>query len=341
MPWNGAGSYSPPAASFPEVNGTVIDADRFNATINDIATGITNCLTLDGQNSPTADIPMGNFTLTGLANATVAGEPLVYGQSLVAAAGTAGAPGVSFSGDSNTGIFSSAADVINFAVGGTSIAGFTADGLGVGTTATANYRIDVSGTIRSIGGETTSGYGLRVLNATQNGGGALTANAGVNGGVALTADAGNVTIGSRFVFLNDGRIYGSDLHNNAGSVSGAATQFIASGTYTPTGTGVNNVTTLTPRKAQWMRVGNVVTVSGLVTVDPTGGALCSFRLSLPIASNFTTGYECAGMARETNTFSGFMIYGDGANNEAYFTTNALTDNGLQDYSYTYQYEVLA
>lgn len=51
-----------------------------------------------------------------------------------------------------------------------------------------------------------------------------------------------------------------------GNVSGAN---LASGTFTPTGAGIANVASVTPAAAQWMRVGNVVTVSGNVAVDPT------------------------------------------------------------------------
>lgn len=68
----------------------------------------------------------------------------------------------------------------------------TSGNLGVGTTPTATYKVDVAGTVRSTGGETTSGYGYRVLNATGNGGGHLTANAGVSGGVTLGADGGPI-----------------------------------------------------------------------------------------------------------------------------------------------------
>lgn len=80
MPWNGSGVYTPPAASFPEVNGTVIDAGRYNPTLNDVAAGITNCLAKDGQNAPTANLPMGGYKHTGVASAASAGEYIAWGQ---------------------------------------------------------------------------------------------------------------------------------------------------------------------------------------------------------------------------------------------------------------------
>lgn len=81
MPWNGSGTYAPPAASFPEVTGTVIEASRFNATLNDVAAGITASLAKNGENAATANIPMGGFKFTGMGAGSVAGQALVYGQA--------------------------------------------------------------------------------------------------------------------------------------------------------------------------------------------------------------------------------------------------------------------
>jgi hypothetical protein len=63
--------------------------------------------------------------------------------------------------------------------------------VGIGNSATAGYRLDVNGTVRSVGGEASAaGYGFRVLNNTSNGGGFLTANAGLSGGLTIGADGG-------------------------------------------------------------------------------------------------------------------------------------------------------
>jgi hypothetical protein len=53
------------------VTGTVISSTVQNNTMSDIANnGLTNCLTKDGQQTPTANIPMGGFRITGLGNGT-------------------------------------------------------------------------------------------------------------------------------------------------------------------------------------------------------------------------------------------------------------------------------
>jgi hypothetical protein len=81
MSWNGSGTYTLPALYSPEVNGTVIDAARYNGLTGDVATGINNCLTKDGQNVPTANLPMGGFKHTGLSEPSSTGQALLYNQS--------------------------------------------------------------------------------------------------------------------------------------------------------------------------------------------------------------------------------------------------------------------
>lgn len=80
MPYNGSGVFSLVAGN-PVVTGTVISSTVQNNTMSDIANnGLTNCLTKDGQQTPTADIPMGGFHITGLAAATTRDEAVNAGQ---------------------------------------------------------------------------------------------------------------------------------------------------------------------------------------------------------------------------------------------------------------------
>src|SRR6185369_11101538 len=92
----------------------------------------------------------------------------------------------------------------------------------------------------------------------------------------------------------DGRVYGTALHNNASVVTGTTNQYIASGTYTPTLTNGTNVAASTARKCQWIRVGNVVLVSGQLDVDTTSTGASELGISLPIASNLATAFDLAG-----------------------------------------------
>lgn len=80
MAWNGLGAYVKDPAYSPEVNGTIVDAVRYNGLTSDIAAGITACLAKNGENVPTANLPMGGFKHTGAAAATAAGQYLTWGQ---------------------------------------------------------------------------------------------------------------------------------------------------------------------------------------------------------------------------------------------------------------------
>ena len=66
-----------------------------------------------------------------------------------------------------------------------------------------------------------------------------------------------------------------------------------------------------------MRVGNVVTVSGLVDIDPTATGSIQLGFSLPVASNFAGSTEAGGAAM-TPASLGLTIYADAANNRVVF-----------------------
>ncbi len=71
---------------------------------------------------------------------------------------------------------------------------------------------------------------------------------------------------------------------------------LTSGTYTPTFTAVANVAAATPNPCHWHRIGNQVFVSGWGAIDPTSAAtLTTFRISLPVASNFAISTDAGGV----------------------------------------------
>lgn len=70
---------------------------------------------------------------------------------------------------------------------------------------------------------------------------------------------------------------------------------IAFGNYTPTLVNSTNVASSTAFVWQYIRVGNVVTVSGQVNVDTTATGTAQIFASIPIASNFATATELAGV----------------------------------------------
>lgn len=84
---------------------------------------------------------------------------------------------------------------------------------------------------------------------------------------------------------------------------------VLSGTYTPSGYAGTNVTSVVPGVCNYSRVGNVVTVSGIVTVDTTAIAASVFQLSLPIASDFTTATDASGTFMSASNVTGGIVYG--------------------------------
>lgn len=160
------------------------------------------------------------------------------------------------------------------------------------------------------------------------------------GGLKVTDGAGT-TEWVRFdgdLSLRQGRLYGLALHNNAGGMAGATNQFVGSGTYTPTLTGVANVDAATSNVCQYMRVGNVVTVSGTINVDTTtASTLTQLGISLPIASALTSFVQCCGTAnsRIANAFG--IITGDATNDRAQleFANAVGTGNSAWFFQFTY------
>jgi len=87
MPRNGSGTYSLPSGN-PVVTGTTISSSGWaNPTLSDIASALTSSIAVDGQTTPTANLPMGNFRHTGCADAQNANEYATVSQ--VQAAGLA------------------------------------------------------------------------------------------------------------------------------------------------------------------------------------------------------------------------------------------------------------
>jgi hypothetical protein len=72
--YNGSGTFVINSAGTPYVTGTVISSTAANALNNDLANGLTTCITKDGQTTPTANIPLGGFKITNLGAGTVASD---------------------------------------------------------------------------------------------------------------------------------------------------------------------------------------------------------------------------------------------------------------------------
>lgn len=116
---------------------------------------------------------------------------------------------------------------------------------------------------------------------------------------------------------------------------------ITDGTYTPTLTNTTNITASTAFAAQYMRVGNTVTVSGRVDIDPTSATtLTVLEMSLPIASNFASTFQAGGTAFSSEVAGlGAAISAEITNNRAVVSYTTATDVANRSFGFSFTYLV--
>jgi hypothetical protein len=137
---------------------------------------------------------------------------------------------------------------------------------------------------------------------------------------------------------------GLSISSTAVTSPAAADGNVFSGTYTPTLTNSTNVAASTAAVCQYMRVGNVVTVSGQVFIDVTTTATDSILLmSLPIASDFSFARQCAGTGASITAGSygteTIGIMGNTASDVAEFRLRPTSVANL-DYRFSFTYLVI-
>ena len=79
MSRDGSGNYVLPAGN-PVTTGTTISSTWANGTLTDVGTALTQSIAKDGQTVPTANLPMGGFKHTDVANASARTDYAAYGQ---------------------------------------------------------------------------------------------------------------------------------------------------------------------------------------------------------------------------------------------------------------------
>lgn len=116
-----------------------------------------------------------------------------------------------------------------------------------------------------------------------------------------------------------------------------------SGTYTPTLTNVSNIDSSTAYQSQYIRIGNALTVSGKLDLDPSsaGASDTQLGISLPIASNIGAEEDCAGTAFGDSSVAniGALIKGDAANNRATLEYTSLS-GASETFFYTMTCEII-
>lgn len=103
-----------------------------------------------------------------------------------------------------------------------------------------------------------------------------------------------------------------------------------SGEWTPTCTGITN-TDANPiaNPCRYVREGNIVSVSGLISVDPTAAGNTTFRFTLPIASSFADAAGATGAVSTGGAASSVSgsLYSNAANDELEISFRAGSGSG--------------
>ena len=153
------------------------------------------------------------------------------------------------------------------------------------------------------------------------------------------------------IYLNDAYVYRLVMKDADGAVLQDLDPYMEidqsalglSGTYTPTLTNITNVAVSVASVAQYMRVGDVVTVSGRLQVDPTAGGMFDLSITLPIASAITDATQIAGTAvavdPSENSAGAGAIYGDPPTDKAVLRRTTV-GSGNATYAFHFTYLVL-
>ncbi len=120
---------------------------------------------------------------------------------------------------------------------------------------------------------------------------------------------------------------------------------IYSGTYTPNLTNTANIAASTAYACQYLRVGNVVTVSGKVDIDVTSAStITTLGLSIPIASNFSSTEQCGGVcvtnAASASAYNHFAIYADATNDRTTFENVCGSGTANTAFFFTFTYRII-
>lgn len=158
---------------------------------------------------------------------------------------------------------------------------------------------------------------------------------GVNGMTIMSQGAAKIRLNSLDFIAH--------IHNTGGGTAFYGYPSLSSGTYIPGVVAVTNCTAST-NQSNWSRVGNVVTVSGKITIDPTSAStLTSCTITNPITTNFNgNDYRLNGVGKfKLTSGSGDVVWIDGGGTNAFAKLSFFaTQTAAVAVSFIYHYLLL-
>ena len=286
MSYNGSGTFNINTAGQPVVTGTTITSTAFNLLTADLASGLTTALTKDGQTTPTANIPMGTFKITGLGAGSAATDAAQYGQLQAGATKIATVTGT----DTLTGTLTPA--LAAYATG--NLFSFVAANTNTGAT-TINLNslgaknITKSGTTALVAGDLVTGQvylieydGTRfqLINPSTVSASVSSITFGSTGLTPSTATSGAVTVAGTLAIANGGTGTTSTTFVNAATnVTGTL----------PVANGGTGITSLGTGVATWLGTPTSANLISTVT-DETGSGVLVFNNTPSLTNPTVTNY---------------------------------------------------
>lgn len=136
--------------------------------------------------------------------------------------------------------------------------------------------------------------------------------------------------------------YARTILDDTTAESARGTLDIEEGTYSPTFTNTSNVSSFgTVNAASYMRVGDMVTVSGRVYVNPISANVnTQFRMTLPVSTTFSLFAELGGVLYSKNSQSlGGAILADTTYEQARFQYINTSDIYGREFAFIYMYRL--
>lgn len=315
MPFNGSGTFTLVAGN-PVVTGTVINSTVHNNTTSDLtANGLSNCLTKDGQNALSANLPGGGFSLTSA--------------GIAAINGSVSTPALRFANSPSSGLYRIGADNIGVAIAGVKLLDLAATSFTItgALSVTGNVTLgDASGDSLTVapnavtwsnnpthsGNHTFSGtVTLGTVAGTPTFTGAVTFSSTLASGNYTTTNSDNTSAAVNQIVLQRGTGAGTDFNlastgDTSNGVASVIGKFGSTAVITLNSSGING--DIGQTTAGKVKTTQAVSLSGSTTTSSTPGAQTTL-FTLPLDESAGAMYLAWAMlaAADGNSYTSYII----------------------------------